>query len=85
MDHKYTLDEIDRMRAALRRKYTPAPMQIPNNAFLPGNFMEKQEQNWAYCMSRAEDELRTCMIGGVRPDELEAKYPAPSKPVSAQS
>jgi hypothetical protein len=50
---RYTLDEIDRMRAAIRRVQ-------------PSNYMNRP-------LLSVEDQLRTAMVGGVEPQELEDK------------
>ena len=56
-EHRYSIAEIDRMRAALRA--------IVNNEW-PG-------RNWGQAeRDEAEDRLRTYMLNGTTPDELEA-------------
>lgn len=64
MSRAYTLDEIDQMRGAIWRKH-----------YLGCGTTDQTEL--ARWKSIVEDELRTCMLGSISPDELELKYPLP--------
>lgn len=80
MEHRYSLDEIDRMRAALRRKFQPAPPSFQTASavsYVGKSPFDYYQEALAAVPARAEDELRTCMMGGVRPEELEERYPVP--------
>lgn len=70
-DRAYTLAEIDRMRKALRKKLHPPPMQFSDGQIFPSDFFEKQRAAHYAIEHVVEDQLRTCMTGGVDPAELE--------------
>jgi hypothetical protein len=57
MQRKYSLDEIDRMRDALRK----ALRYQQTTAYREGELFD-----------HAESQLRTCMMNGTDPEELEA-------------
>lgn len=62
---RYSLDEIDRMRAALN--------DIKNHRVIGGSTYGPFPTD---SPSRVEDELRTYLVGGVRVEELESKAAA---------
>jgi len=59
----YTLNEIDRMRAAVRALNEPL--------MFPGVLYQFSPEHDRYVI--AEDQLRTYMLGGVDPKDLEEK------------
>lgn len=70
---RYTLEEIDRMRSALYsadadNRYWPYHYE-PGIMYLGQNWKLEAEQQ----RLRVEEELRTCMMGGVGLEEVEAK------------
>lgn len=72
---RYSLDEIDRMRAAIiateySNSYHPHLYQY---GVVIGHSSESWERQQSEQARRVEDRLRTCMVGGVGPDELEQK------------
>lgn len=82
MSHKYSLDEIDRMRAVLRRvrNADAPPIETSTKIGERSELTERYLNAYAHWSATVEEELRTLMIGGVRPDELEAKYPVGPNP-----
>lgn len=68
-ERRYTLAEIDAMRAALRRRHK-SPFDDMDC------YSEKEERGWQKQVRReVEDEIRTAMLGGVDPAELLYPYP----------
>ena len=64
MSRAYTVGEIDRMRAALRKRAGWIDV-------LWGETVEMNDARRHRWESNIEDKLRTYMIGGINPDELE--------------
>lgn len=70
-DHKYTVAEIDRMRAIIYGK-PKLEIQWFASCLAEQQQMDRDlaERQARYAAS-VEDRLRTYMLGGVRPEELE--------------
>lgn len=66
-ERKYSLAELDRMRKALYWKHAERDVTFRTMA------SDRVEQNRirAYCAGLVEDELRTCLMAGIDPDELD--------------
>jgi hypothetical protein len=60
IDKQYTVEEIDRMRSAVRYIIFP-----------DGHFSDDFPIEERYVQKQTEDQLRTYMINGTRPEELE--------------
>jgi hypothetical protein len=60
---KYSVDEMDRMRKCIVHLYEPRPAMDYNQG----------EPNKTAHQKRVEEMLRTFMIAGTRPEELEEK------------
>lgn len=70
IDHRYTVLEIDRMRRAIYKLGNLSARKFGG----PGIFYEsvaEQRAAMAEEGSRVEDEVRTYMLAGIRPEELE--------------
>jgi hypothetical protein len=66
IDYKYTVIEIDRMRSALNELLYPMTWTSRYTAHGSGGTPGRQE-------SSVEQQLRTYMMAGTRPEELEAE------------
>lgn len=75
-EHRYTLAEIDRMRAALWRKYNPPErLRKYESMTIDGGTLctwPTEEDREAKLRVVVEDQLRTYLLAGIRPEELEA-------------
>jgi hypothetical protein len=67
---KYSVAEIDRMRAAIRRRF---PMKYSGAIGVPMKLTDEYD-------TQVEDQLRTYMLNGTEPDELD-----PPESTSGQS
>lgn len=73
MSRAYTVAELDRMRAAIRRKI-PGPQILSSTQKIGspcGEWTEGTRADLAAWDARCEDALRTYLIAGISPDELE--------------
>lgn len=69
-ERKYSVAEIDAMRATLRERHLPTRVIYHFMGSRAGEAEYIPPYSELY--ARAEDELRTYMLGGVEPDELTA-------------
>ncbi len=73
MQRKYTVDEIDRMRRALVGRHPIREVMICNvgTGETESRPSEGTNRRRAERQARVEDELRTYMLNGTDPDEIE--------------
>ena len=75
MERAYTVAEIDRMRAAIQGRALRAafpPLPPGGSMIISGDWRELE----AKALAQAEDQLRTYLLAGVSPDELEKELSA---------
>ena len=66
-DHKYSVPEIERMRIAVDALMFPTVWNSARHGYRPGTGGSPGEQE-----KKVEVQLRTYMLNGTRPEELEA-------------
>ena len=67
IDHKYTVLEIERMRIATNALMFPIVWSSRTSGYRPGTGGKRGEQK-----AKVEVQVRTYMLAGIRPEELEA-------------
>lgn len=67
IDHHYTILEIERMRVAVKALMFPIVWTSRNSGYAPGSGGYPGEPE-----GKIEGQLRTYMMAGIRPEELEA-------------
>ena len=67
IDHKYTILEIERMRIATDALMFPTVWSSRTSSYRPGTGGKPGEQE-----TKVEVQVRTYMLAGIRPEELEA-------------
>lgn len=70
IDHKYTVVEIRRMRDAVKGLMSPVYWESRSRGHCGGSYVQ-QDRDLAI-----EEQLRTYMMAGIRPEDLEADLQA---------